>query len=203
MKKLNLLTITIMLVAVSVSFGQITNSAHDFSDKSWNTDGEICLPCHTPHNANISLTDAPLWNHTLTTASYDLYVGYAMNASVAEPDGSSKLCLSCHDGTIALDSFGGSTGGTTIGAGHANIGTDLNNDHPISFTYDATLASNDGGLFDPATKITSLGGTIHADLLSAGQMQCSSCHDPHNNVNGAFLLINNSSSALCLTCHDK
>ncbi|MCW8849664.1 MAG: hypothetical protein OQJ81_06755 [Melioribacteraceae bacterium] len=204
MKKLSLLTFIIMLVAVSNSFGQITDSDHDFSDETWNTAGEICLPCHTPHNANISLTEAPLWNHTITNASYDLYVGYAMNATVDDPDGSSKLCLSCHDGTIALDSFGGAPGndGNKM-TGKGNIGTDLTNDHPISFTYNTALANADGGLFDPSTKITSLGGTIHADLLSGGQMQCSSCHDPHNNVNGAFLLIDNSSSALCLTCHDK
>jgi predicted CXXCH cytochrome family protein len=103
---------------------------------------------------------------------------------------------------VALDSYGGATGSTSI-AGTANVGTDLANDHPVSFVYNAALASNDGELFDPSTT-TPLGGSITADLLFSTQVECASCHDVHNTANNTSLLtINNAASALCLTCHDK
>ena len=54
--------------------GDIRGSGHDFSDASW-SNGEICLPCHTPHNSNLDVARAPLWNHELTTATYTLYDG--------------------------------------------------------------------------------------------------------------------------------
>jgi predicted CXXCH cytochrome family protein len=33
------------------------------------------------------------------------------------------------------------------------------------------------------------------------QMQCTSCHDPHNNEFGKFLVKANAQSALCIECH--
>jgi hypothetical protein len=98
---------------------------------------------------------------------------------MGQPSGVSKLCLSCHDGTVAEDSFGGQVG-TTFMSGSALVGTDLSNDHPISFTYDDTLAGNDGGLYPPSTTNSGLGGTIAADMLFGGSMECGSCHDVHN-----------------------
>ncbi|RME95795.1 MAG: cytochrome C [Verrucomicrobia bacterium] len=182
----------------------IAGSAHDFSGETWNSSGEICIVCHTPHNANTSVSNSPLWNHDVTTATYTLYTGSGtLDATLGQPSGVSKLCLSCHDGTVALDSFGGNTGSTTI-AGDAKLGTDLSNDHPVSFTYDANLASTDGGLFDPSTTNSGLGGTIADDMLFNGQLECASCHDVHNDAGNSHLLVkDNSGSALCLTCHDK
>ena len=120
------------------------------------------------------------------------------------PGSRSKLCLSCHDGTVALDSFGGYTGTTNYITGNALIGTDLSNDHPVSFTYDSSLATTDGGLYDPTTANSGLGGTIDADLLFNTQLECSSCHDAHNSAGVANLLVKaNSGSALCMTCHNK
>ena len=71
--------------------------------------------------------------------------------------------------------------------------------------YDSALAVTDGTLFDPTTKITVLGGTISADLLNdSDKLECSSCHDVHNaDSNPHLLRIDNTGSALCLTCHDK
>ncbi len=53
---------------------------------------------------------------------------------------------------LHLRIFGGATGGTTFITGDALFGVDLTNDHPISFTYDATLAGNDLGLYNPTTE---------------------------------------------------
>ncbi|MCF6180780.1 cytochrome c3 family protein [Lutibacter sp.] len=190
-----------------VSFGQnIAGSDHDFSTESWNSTGEICIVCHTPHNAVTGLT-APLWNHEVTTTTFTLYtstVSPSFDATASQPDGTSKLCLSCHDGTVAMDNFGGQTGGTDFMSGSDKLGTDLSNDHPISFTYDAALATTDGGLFDPTTTNSGVGSTITADLLLANKLQCSSCHDVHNGSGVAKLLVkSNAGSALCLTCHNK
>ncbi len=203
MKKLSVLTTILILAFVSISFGQtIVGSAHDFSTETWNPSGEVCIVCHTPHHA-IS-TDAPLWNHEVTTATFTTYSSSTLDATVGQPDGTSKMCLSCHDGTVAVDNFGGQTGGNEFISGDDLIGTDLSNDHPISFTYDATLATNDGGLYDPTSTNSGLGGTIADDMLSGGKLQCSSCHDVHNGSGVAKLLVkSNANSALCLTCHNK
>jgi hypothetical protein len=149
---LGLTALASVLCAGTVSAGTIVGSAHDFTNQTW-TD-EICIVCHTPHNANTDVDDAPLWNHELTTKIYDLYDSPTFDATdIGQPTGASILCLSCHDGTVALDAFGGETGTVTIGdESPRNIGGDeLANDHPISFTYHATLAAADGELYDPST----------------------------------------------------
>jgi len=195
----------------------IVGSAHDFSGTSW-AGGELCTVCHTPHNADQTVADAPLWNHEVTTVSFTPYSGYELDATVGDPGGVSKLCLSCHDGTTALDSFGGATGTATmlntdsLGEGenvnHA-IGrnADLSDDHPVSFTYDTALATTDGGLNDPATtEWNGAGsGTIADEMLFGGKVECASCHDVHNkdSVADHFLVKDIAGGALCLTCHDK
>ena len=103
-----------------------------------------------------------------------------------------------------MDNFGGQTAGTYYLSGPSLIDTDLNDDHPISFTYDVALANSDGGLHDPTTTNSGLGGTIADDMLIDGQIQCASCHDVHNGSGVDKLLRkSNDASALCLTCHDK
>ncbi|MFQ5720982.1 MAG: cytochrome c3 family protein [Candidatus Aminicenantales bacterium] len=201
-KALILSAIALLGVLVTVALAGITNTDHDFSGKGWNTSGEICIVCHTPHNADTSVSAAPLWNHTLSTETYTVYSSSTLDATVGQPGDISKLCLSCHDGTVAVDSFGGSTG-TTYVTGSALVGTNLSDDHPVGFTYDTTLANTDGGLQDPATTSSGLGGTITNDMLFSGQLECASCHDPHDNTNDPFLVKSNDGSALCLTCHDK
>jgi len=204
MKKINLIvTITLLLFVQFVNAQSIVTSAHNFSAQSW-SGGEICKACHTPHNA-IVYSEAPLWNHQLSAvSSYTLYSSSTMNATVGQPDGNSKLCLSCHDGTVALENFGGVTTGTTYVTGNALMGTDLSNDHPVSFTYNAALATLDPGLKNPTTA-TGIGtGTIQNTMLFADKMQCASCHDVHNGYGIPHLLVkSNAASALCLTCHNK
>lgn len=206
MKKIRLL-FTLLFVAAfaSLSFGQITGTAHDFSGEIW-SGGEICIACHTPHDGDMSIPGAPLWNHEVSTATFTLYTGGGtMDATMGQPSAQSMLCLSCHDGTVALDSYGGVAGGTYLTAlNDGYVGTDLSDDHPISFTYDATLAGLDGALHDPSTATSGLGSTIDDDLLFGGQMQCASCHDVHGSTGfDSLLRIENAGSALCLTCHDK
>ena len=203
-------TALLFTVAGIASAGTIAGSAHDFSTQGWSS-GQTCLPCHTPHKASTAVADAPLWNHALTTAVYTLYSTPTLNAVVGQPGGTSKLCFSCHDGTVAINSFGGTTGTTFIGTGD-KIGPDLRGEHPIGFTYDAALSSADGSLKNPATSNVTIGsgtttktGTIAATILFGGKMECASCHDVHNTfTNGGKLLkVASAGSAICSACHSK
>ena len=210
------------LTSLSVSAGTITGSAHDFSTGNTWSGGEICVACHTPHNSDTAVTDAPLWNHTVTTENYTLYTNPGtLDATTSQPTGVSKLCLSCHDGTIAINSIVNSpltsppTSGSIIGS-NGNLGTALNNDHPISFAYNAALATTDGALHNPASTTTTIGvgaGSTKTGFISEvmlfgdnnDQVECATCHDVHNKFTdgGKLLRISNAGSKLCLTCHNK
>jgi len=213
----------LLLTATSLSVfaGTIVGTQHDFSASGWSGQ-EICVACHTPHNSDTGVTDAPLWNHTVTTASYTLYTNPGtLNATTAQPSGVSKLCLSCHDGTVAIDSIVNSPlvsplPATNIMSGDSVVGGDgLNNDHPISFAYNAALATADGALHDPTSTTTTIGtGTdSKTDFISEvmlfgankDQVECATCHDVHNKFTdgGKLLRISNAGSGLCLTCHNK
>jgi len=201
-----------------VSAGTIVGSAHDFSASGW-SGGEICVACHTPHNANTTVSQAPLWNHTLTTTTFTVYSSPTLDAGTpGQPGASSRLCLSCHDGTVAVDSFGGNVGSIFMtGPEAVGSGGNLSDDHPISITYNSALSVTDPGLFDPSATNVTIGsggtrtrtGTISAVMLIADQVQCASCHDVHNTftVPGSFgnplLKVSRQNSALCLTCHNK
>jgi predicted CXXCH cytochrome family protein len=214
MKKFTFTLTVILIFLFNQGFSQLATSAHDFTNgDAWNTNtsNKMCGVCHTPHNANTSVAEAPLWNHALSAvATYTLYgTGSAtLDATINQPSSVSKLCLACHDGTVALDN-GPLSNATMIGtvSASANVGTDLSGDHPISFTYNDALATADGGLHPTTTTVSGMGGMINADMLfGAGndQMECSSCHDVHNSANIAGLLLKtNTNSELCLTCHDK
>lgn len=195
--------ISIAIVGLAtLSQAAISGSAHDFSRANW-SGGQICLPCHAPHDG-VNVANAPLWNHEVSTATYTLYSSPTLDAVPGQPSGASKLCLSCHDGTVAVDSFGGRTGNITLSG---SVGTDLSDDHPISFAYDAALAAADGGLYDPTVRLSGVpgtSGTIDQDMLFAGSLECASCHDVHNaNDTDDLLVKSNDGSALCLTCHNN
>lgn len=196
-----------------VQAGTITGSAHDFTTQAW-SGGRICIACHASHNTDVTETDAPLWHHAPTTQTYTLYNTSTMDTTTMQPDGLSRLCLSCHDGTVAVDNFGGIVGGTTFVEPKNNLGSTLNDDHPIGFVYDSQLALTDGSLHDPASTDVTIGagaqqksGKIADVILFNGRMECSSCHDVHNTFtadNGDGLVrISQSGSAICLTCHNK
>jgi predicted CXXCH cytochrome family protein len=200
-----LLTVLAVGLAVpSAAYGSLAGSAHDFSGKGW-SHGAECEVCHAPHRTISTIPKAPAWNHKITAATYTLYSSPTLKATLSQPTHyGSKLCLSCHDGTVALDSFGRNTGTTFIDSGD-KVGTDLQGTHPIGLIYDASLTAADPKLYNPSTHVTALGGTINHDLLfGTGNLECASCHDVHNTQNNASLLrITKDGSVLCLTCHNK
>lgn len=187
-------------------WAQISGSDHDLSPLD--PDRRLCIFCHTPHGADTSVSDAPLWNHATTNQTYIVYDSPTMDATVEQPAGASRLCLSCHDGTVAVDAFGSSPGSFFLG-GPGAVGSDgLLNDHPISFQYTDALAVQDGELHPPSATPSLLGSTIEDDLLFNGSLECSSCHDVHRGsaagaVNDNLLVIPQTGSTICLVCHDK
>jgi predicted CXXCH cytochrome family protein len=208
-----LLGATLAVAGLVASAGTIVGSKHDFSFGA-PVGTQICVNCHTPHNADTTVLDAPLWNRKLSTVTYTPYTSATMTAKnlvAGQPGTTSKLCLSCHDGTIAVNSFGSVTGTTFISA--ANKIANLNTSHPIGVPYNV---QNDPGLRATTTGVTigtTVGtnakadstGNIGSRMLFNGNVECASCHDVHNTyTDGASLVkVSMASSALCTTCHIK
>ena len=176
---------------------------------------EVCVFCHTPHNANLAST--PLWNRDFSSANYTPYDSASLQSAVGQPNGYSKLCLSCHDGTIAIGAVrnirgesatiqvGGTGPGGVMPAGSTLIGTSLLNDHPVSFVFNPAVSSADGELVDPTTLTGLIKLYPGTNPAVRDSVQCTSCHDPHTVVNPKFLRKNpmGQSDNLCLTCHQK
>lgn len=159
-----------------------------------------CDGCHEPHDAQI-LPGVPLWNGNETTTTFTMYSSATFQGTIdGQPSGSSKLCLSCHDG--ANPDF------TWLAPEHTFGSDELANSHPISFVYDSALAALDGALKDPSEAST-LGGTIYDDLLDPdSKVQCNSCHDVHTSGVGDKQLRgydygSQHGPQLCRMCHMK
>lgn len=169
----------------------------------------------------------PLWNHTLQTninyAMYDNGPGAPQSGPKASqailngmtPGSTSLLCLSCHDGSTAVNSYGNaaqrtgsmSTGSTLISTSYViGQGRYLGNHHPIGFDYDAVQAA-DVEIRDASVAMLTPTDFVRDHLYGAGNtlMECGSCHDVHNtgNTGEALLWRSDQNSELCLTCHDK
>ncbi|AMC12038.1 hypothetical protein Lupro_12540 [Lutibacter profundi] len=199
--------ISILILYILFSFYAFLNAQsiittkHNLSVSSTGTikatsESEICIFCHTPHNSS---PRAPLWNKNSSGTTYILYNSSTLDAVPGQPDGSSILCLSCHDGTIALGEVISRTTPidmTGVMPSKSNLTTDLSNDHPISFTYDAALAAVDGQLKTPPLNSMAI-------LDYNSKLQCTSCHDPHKEINPKFLRASIEFSDLCFLCHDR
>ncbi len=223
---------------------------------------EICIFCHTPHGSvgdeEAAGLNAPLWNRGLSTARYILYdqvwstsfEAYETKPKPKAPTGYSRLCLSCHDGTIALGTVinapgsgtgfpfdmyyptgqtpAGGAGRMPVGSGVTTadtrvIGTNLQNDHPVSFVYDSLLAARDEELVDPGPALVPPQKVSDATPISPmrrypgsvtdifDSVQCTSCHNPHAVTFPKFLRANyfnepaepEKGKIICNYCHDK
>ena len=98
--------------------GGIINTRHNMTqstigdaaaemDAYRNDYGEVCVYCHTPHGSNTT-NNLPLWNRTASAANYKTYdtLGTSsLTSNVSQPGINSLACLSCHDGTLGVDSI--------------------------------------------------------------------------------------------------
>jgi len=241
MKKLVvMMTLALGAGSFGVAHATIVGSVHDFSDNisvlggnvafdensatGWNGRKEICRVCHVPHDharASQRYLNGLLWNHGVSSATYTMY-NNAWSSTIngtqsAQPDGTAKLCLGCHDGSVGIDTFDKYAGGNVFANAYSadakvtnfmdggNI--DLRGTHPLSIQFPV----GDAQFNDPATQTWTGGGTV-ASTLDNGKVQCSTCHDVHNqeSIAGTHLLRTANSpaegglpSGLCLTCHVK
>lgn len=172
---------------------------------------EVCKFCHIPHNA---VVPSPLWGHALSQADrYDApRIGRSVQRS-PQPDGASRLCLSCHDGTIALGQLG--RGGTLPMAGaqrldrgrRSHLGTDLSGSHAISFVVPDTDAAAEDSTDMGLKPLAAIRGDGQVRLDGQGKMQCTTCHDPHADRyyqagRVPHFWVKPTVDEVCRTCHD-
>ena len=205
----------------------------------------ICIFCHAPHltyrlagtvgggiEAPPEYDYLPLWNHRLPDVSvaYTMYdngpgapqTGPTASQAILQgmtPGSTSLLCLSCHDGSLAVNAYG--TGAAQTGCPTASNGTDLispcyrigefgylGNHHPIGFNYDSVQSADPdtGGGIRPADGAMLTPTTFVRDhLYGDARMECGTCHAVHNagNTGERLLWRSDQNSELCLTCHAK
>ena len=177
-KKMLMFAAVAVLAVTSTASAQntsvIAGGPHDLSNgsalRNTNTtiNGQTCVFCHTPHGG---ANNIPLWNRTAPTgAAYQLYISSTSDVTTTSAqivNSVSGACMSCHDGTIAVDvladvnglAFGPAvsftrqaTAKSTYGAagtgtnnvmsgGLPFLGTDLRNDHPVSIVYETARAA--------------------------------------------------------------
>lgn len=204
-------TATVAFAGATARTG-INGSKHDINAVPGYDDDTLkrtCVFCHTPHNVTVQDL-APLWNRAPSAANLPSYTWISpANSTVlfdADPlIGPSRLCMSCHDGVVAVDSHGGArpmlqADGTVMG-GAAKI-SDLTITHPIGFKYADAFTARGATELVPATSgfieagiptdgtfdtndrsALTLSAKTIGDTLYGGFMTCASCHDVHNTVN--------------------
>ncbi len=196
-----------MLITASAAFAQqtIVGSPHDLSVSGPGRihalyEEQVCIFCHAPHN---NTGQQPLWNRFSPPTHYRIYQSSTTDARIDQPSGPSKMCLSCHDGSLALGLVASRPPGDPIHMsfqmippGPSNLTHDLSDDHPIGFRYDRALAARDRQLRVPDVVTPDLPMGKH------NEVHCTTCHDPHNNELGNFLRMPQLRSAICLACHD-
>jgi predicted CXXCH cytochrome family protein len=199
----------------------IANGPHDFSAGSairttdQTINGQTCVFCHTPHAGSVSV---PLWNRSNTTSTYQVYASSSLDAaaptSAAIQSGVSGACMSCHDGSIAIDvltnlagvahaasaaftrqatakaTYGanGTGSGNIMTGGSPFLGSDLRNDHPIAIVYETARAATPGEFVTPTTSGSKInvGTTEPLPLFGASSATATvECASCHNPHNNA------------------
>lgn len=183
------------LSGTALAASGITNTKHNLTDASTNANktagtDQICVFCHTPHGSNTNAA-VPLWNKAFPGTTYAVYNSVSGTAT-SSIDGEilavgsvSLACLSCHDGTQAMDNMLNTPGSGTIAAaatagtgsagytwtgsnkvaGIAKVGPDLTNDHPIGIEYCG------GGLTGATTTVS--GTCADLDFIGASSVTTS------------------------------
>jgi predicted CXXCH cytochrome family protein len=177
------------------------------SGSSMTTTGSLgCTFCHAPHSGLGGVT--PLWNQSLSSQTYTPYTSttYKQQGNTQPALGvSSSLCLSCHDGTVAVGQTA-AYGKIPVNGSMNNmdvLGTNLSGSHPFSLVLPIKDAP------DLVASVASQGVTADpkgAVKLVNGNIECTSCHNPHvqgiDNIAQNFLVRDSSNGQMCLACHD-
>ena len=218
--------VAIALLSAGTAMAVITGSKHDLSStntgvtyysQGTTTTDEVCVFCHTPHNANsAAAVNAPLWNKTYTSnATFTAYGTTVRGSATATVmSNATRTCLSCHDGTQAMNGMANApgSGNAQIDAnglgpitGAAVIDGNFSDDHPLGVLYDTTNDLRTPAAASPITGLVKM-NAVSSVLATSGAdtVECASCHDVHNDSGTPlFLPFANTGSQLCLTCHLK
>ncbi|MBI4823067.1 MAG: hypothetical protein HY805_02400 [Nitrospirae bacterium] len=203
MKKVLILTLAISLVVAGIAMATVLSSKHDMRSRvTGNTTTQICVFCHHPHRgvAADGTSRILLWNINGSAATnFPTYnsptapLGGDTNLGTSDAAQYSRLCMTCHDGTVADGGFikgtkeagaSASLGSLTINDATANLGSTLADDHPVDFTYaNATgsdIKAKDASTTDPKVigNVTAVKYPLYNDGSNA-TMQCATCHDVH------------------------
>ena len=193
--------LSLLLMCILNVYGQhFISDPHEFNLDSWSF-SERCNPCHVYSADSRDYRKNYLVSYSTDTLSV---------SDSTEISGISKICISCHDGTVASIQHQNEFSLLTTMNSNMVFG------HPVSIKYP-------GGDFktiryhDPEKTLSGLGGTIDSDLLYEGKVECISCHDFHFSreftacstcppvnleisLGKGSLLKSNNKSSLCLTC---
>lgn len=110
-------------------------------------------------------------------------------------DKGSRLCLTCHDGTLASNVINRDF--YAFGANSKGVPPDhfyRNSDHPVEIDYRLAQIRSKGRLKDPSMLDPAI-------KLEDGYVSCTSCHNPNSPLR-ARLVMSNSGSRLCFSCHN-
>jgi nitrate/TMAO reductase-like tetraheme cytochrome c subunit len=177
------------------------------SGSSVTTQGSLgCTFCHAPHSGLGGVT--PLWNQTLSTQSYTPYSSttYKQQGNTQPVLGkTSSLCLSCHDGTVAVGQSAVYGKVPTTGSMKPQdvLGTNLSGSHPFSLVL--PIKDSPDLVASLATQGVTADTTGAVKLVS-GNVECTSCHNPHvqavDPIAQNFLVRDSINGQMCLACHD-
>lgn len=192
------------------AFADIRRTRHNFAFEGAGAlqrfgQRRICVYCHTPHRSKAA---GPAWNRSDGGRVYVKYWSPTLDAygpGGAPPiDGVSRLCLSCHDGTVAL-SKGLRSGRPALTARRRGLGIDLAGSHPLSFRITESLIIRNNARDLPLRTLAEMKNDREVKLDSHDKIQCTTCHDPHNDryraSSGVPLYRKPTWEGVCLTCH--
>ena len=202
----------ILLLFAAPSWAQTTritdvfSSSHNFvpggRSPVTTTDDRACIFCHVSHSGSTST--GYLWNQRQSSAAYTPYQSPTLTASPGNPAAglASRLCLSCHDGTVApgqsvaigtIPTFGSMTSDDITGL-------DFRRHHPVGIR-----PIDDGQIYSGLAQTPATSANSNVKLPN-NLVECVTCHDPHSEfidpARGKFLVVTNQGGALCLACHD-
>ncbi len=160
-------------------------STYDFHKLDISKVNDICFNCHildVQSNPNISNWKKPRASIGGTINNfYD---------KLATPDAFSKTCLLCHDGSDVSAPLSPCGIASNITVRTHPVFIDYKNKHDLNVP--SKLLGDDW-----------LDAKSVADLLHNNTIVCTSCHSPHNSTIDLYLRNSNTSSMLCLGCHNK
>jgi len=203
--------LSVLWFAALAASAQVTSSALGSHDMGVGGTSPIvgglppCYFCHAPHNG-LSGTQVGLWSQKLSTVqNYTLYPQSEITNTVQQPvlGDQSNVCLSCHDGTVAPGQTTpwGSIQMSGSMASQDVFGQDLSTVHPFNFKLPLQMPADQNLI----SSVVSAGVTGNSAVqMPGGNVQCTSCHNAHvQSIDSSndFLVIDNTSSALCLACH--